>query len=99
MHRYPRRPPPEPLTTNAVPAVLVGMGLWLVAGVVLFLAGDRWLGIGRDRWLWTCLAGLVVGGAVLGYEIHRRRRARAATGEDDGDEPEPVSDRPVDRAR
>lgn len=77
--RYPSRPVPPPLSTNAVPVVLTGMALWLAAGVALWL---NWTWLDRHGygwWLWTCLAGLAVGGAVLGYEGWRRRRTGRAS--------------------
>jgi hypothetical protein len=70
--RYPKRPVPAPLETNATPVVLVGIVLWVVAGLVLLVVGHV-----PGWWLLTCLAGVVVGGATLGYETWRRRRRRA----------------------
>ena len=61
---------PEPLDTNAVPVVLTGMAIWVLAGVVLLVvrpAQHVW-------WLWTCLAGVLCGVALLAYERWRRSR-------------------------
>jgi predicted membrane metal-binding protein len=86
--RYPQRPVPPPLETNATPVVLIGIAVWATAGVVLLLARHHvptW-------WLWTCLAGLLIGGVILAYETWRRHR-RTATPEPDPDptnHPDPV---------
>lgn len=74
MARYPNRPAPPPLETNATPVVVVGIVVWAVAGVVLLIAWHHVPG----WWLWTCLAGLIVGGALFGYETWRRHRRRPA---------------------
>jgi hypothetical protein len=71
-----RRPTPAPVLTDDRAAFLVGLGLWVIAAVagVLFLvplqaAGNAW-------WLWTAVAGVVLGLAGLLY-THVRGRRRA----------------------
>ena len=70
------KPRPEPLDPPMVPFAVAGMAAFAVAGVVLLLAGAP------DLWLWTCLAGLLLGipGLItmLRHDAHRRRR-RALT--------------------
>ncbi|BCJ26279.1 DUF2530 domain-containing protein [Actinocatenispora sera] len=84
MRRYPPRPVPEPLDTNAVPVVLIGMALWLAAGLVLVFLRAALGHAHHGWWLWTCVAGLIIGIVLLGYEWHRRwRRAVAARSTDD----------------
>jgi hypothetical protein len=65
---------PPPLQVDTGRVVLVGIGLWTVALVVLLLLGDR-----VDRmWTWTCVAAIGLG--LLGLWIMklqgqvRRRR-------------------------
>ncbi|MPZ26338.1 MAG: DUF2530 domain-containing protein [Micromonosporaceae bacterium] len=56
-----------------VPVVLAGTGVWGVVGVVLLIAGAP------SGWLWTCLAGVLVGLAGLPVlMVHDRRRPGAA---------------------
>lgn len=87
MARFPNRPVPPPLETNATPVVLVGIVIWAVAAVVLLLARRHVPG----WWLWTCLAGLIVGAAILGYETWRRHRRTTATPDQDpSTHPDPV---------
>lgn len=66
------KPRPEPLDPPMVPFALAGMAAFAVAGVVLLLVHAP------DDWLWTCLAGLLVGipGLItmLRHDAHRRRR-------------------------
>jgi hypothetical protein len=54
-----------------VPFALAGMGAFGVAGVVLLLAGAP------DEWLWTCLAGFLLGIpgllTMLRHDANRRR--------------------------
>lgn len=69
-------PPPKEADDRVVTAVITAA--WAVALVVLLIirdsipAGSRW-------WLWTCVAGLVMGMFGLWYvPMLKRRRARAA---------------------
>ena len=66
------KPRPEPLDPPMVPFALAGMAAFAVAGVVVLLAG------GRHEWLWTCLAGVLVGIpgllVMLRHDANRRRR-------------------------
>ncbi|GAA3512917.1 DUF2530 domain-containing protein [Actinocatenispora rupis] len=78
MRRYPHRPVPEPLDTNSVPVVLTGIALWVVAGLILLLRHAQFARAGHGWWLWTCVAGIVIGFALIGYEVHRRARRRSA---------------------
>jgi len=65
-----------PLDVDAVRTVQVGTALWAVALVVALLARDHLDDQGREWWLWTCVAGLVLG--LIGMVITTRRRARLA---------------------
>jgi multidrug transporter EmrE-like cation transporter len=59
----PTKQAPPPLQVDTARVVLVGIGLWSVALVVLLLLGDR-----VDRmWTWTCLAAIGLG--LLGLWI------------------------------
>jgi multidrug transporter EmrE-like cation transporter len=61
----PTKQAPPPLQVDTARVVLVGIGLWAVALVVVLLLGDR-----VDRmWTWTCLA--AIGLALLGLVIMR----------------------------
>ena len=66
------KPRPEPLDPPMVPFAVGGMGAFAVAGVVLLLAGAP------DEWLWTCLAGFLLGIpgllTMLRHDANRRRR-------------------------
>ena len=66
------QPPPMQINTGRI--VIAGTALWFVAFVVL-LPFSTWLGHHHHRiWLWTCLAGWILGG--IGYAlIGRHRRA------------------------
>jgi hypothetical protein len=65
-----RRPDPPPLATNDRAAVLVGIGLWLVALVVTLVMHDRLAAEGRTWWIWTAATGAALG--VLGLDYLRR---------------------------
>lgn len=61
------RPAPPPLQVDTARVVLVGLGLWTVALVVLLVLGDR-----VDRmWTWTCVAAIALG--ALGLWIMKRQ--------------------------
>jgi Protein of unknown function (DUF2530) len=67
-----RLPDPAPVQTDDRKAMLVGMGLWVLAVAVLVglyttLAADV-----HSRWLWTCAVGLALGVIGLLY-THARR--------------------------
>ena len=61
----PTKPAPPPLQVGTVRVVLIGIGLWTVAFVVLLVLGDR-----VDRsWTWTCVAAIGLG--LLGLGVMR----------------------------
>lgn len=62
-----RRPTPPALEADTPRLVVVGIAVWLVALVVglVFRRDDT-------DWLWTCLAGTVLG--LLGFVLARRAR-------------------------
>lgn len=73
MPTTPRRPDPEPLQTDDRPVVLVGIGLWAVAFVVLavFFRDD----LSRHDatwWLWACAIGVGLGLYGLRYASRHR---------------------------
>ncbi len=68
-------PPPVPI--NARRIVTVGTVLWLAAFVVLLCVSGRLGEHGHRIWLWTALAGTVLG--VPGLLIMRRHRALGRT--------------------
>ena len=61
----PSHPSPPPLQVDTARVVLVGIGLWAVALVVLLVLGDRV----DPVWTWTCVAAIVL--AVLGLGLMR----------------------------
>jgi Protein of unknown function (DUF2530) len=66
------RPAPQPPPVHARVVILTGTALWFAAFVVLL---PFWgpLGAHSHRvWIWTCLAGWVLG--LTGYAIFRRHR-------------------------
>ena len=65
-----------PLDVDAVRTVEVGTVLWAVALVVSLLLRSRLTDDGRSWWIWTCVAGVLLG--VVGIVITTRRRARLA---------------------
>ena len=74
MPKVPRRPDPEPLETDDRRVLIVGIGIWAVAFVVLavFFLDD----LRRHHttfWLWSCAIGVLMGFYGLFY-IRKRRR-------------------------
>jgi hypothetical protein len=69
------RPAPPPLEANDVLVTAIFTAAWAVALVVLLLLrnqippAERW-------WIWTCVAGVVMGLFALWY-VPRMKRARA----------------------
>ncbi|QAV70063.1 DUF2530 domain-containing protein [Salinibacterium sp. UTAS2018] len=67
-----RRPDPEPVQTDDRKAMLVGMGLWVLGLAVLLLFIEPLNEAGNLWWLWSAVAGLVLGLIGLIY-THLRR--------------------------
>ncbi|MCZ3389095.1 MAG: DUF2530 domain-containing protein [Actinomycetia bacterium] len=67
----------EPLDVDAVRTAQVGTALWAVALVATLMARNTLADEGRTWWIWTCVAGLVLG--VVGLLVTTRRRRRIAT--------------------
>jgi hypothetical protein len=69
------RPPAVQMNTGRI--VLVGTAIWFVAFLAL-LPFYGWLGRhGHRVWLWTCLAGWILG--LIGYAIIGRHRRQGRT--------------------
>ncbi|MFG1920727.1 DUF2530 domain-containing protein [Cryptosporangium sp. NPDC048952] len=102
MARRPTRPTPEPLDVDAVTVVTAGTALWGVAALLLSTLGRGWLEDHHDEWwIWTCVAGFVLG--LAGIAFVRRRRSRlgrvaAARGDDPAPRPRPPAPAPVEPA-
>jgi hypothetical protein len=68
---------PPAVQINARRIIMIGTALWFV-GFVALLPFYGWLGRHDHRiWLWTCLAGWILG--FVGYAIMRRHRAEGRT--------------------
>jgi hypothetical protein len=68
---------PPAVTSDARPVVAVGTALFLVAFLVL-LPFYSWLGEHHHRvWLWTCLAGWLLG--VAGWTLLSKHRREGRT--------------------
>jgi Protein of unknown function (DUF2530) len=68
---------PEPVKINSVPIIATGTALWFI-GFVVLLPFYRTLGAHHHRiWLWTCLAGFILGFA--GYLLMRKHRDEGRT--------------------
>jgi formate hydrogenlyase subunit 3/multisubunit Na+/H+ antiporter MnhD subunit len=68
-----RRPDPVPAETDDRKAVLVGLGLWAIALVVVLVFGRQLADAGDGWWLWTIAIGLVLGLVGLVYLSVKRR--------------------------
>jgi hypothetical protein len=77
MSERPERVRPDAVQTNPRPVVAVGTALFFVAFVVL-LPFYGWLGEHHHRdWLWTCLAGWLLG--LFGWTLLRKHRREGRT--------------------
>jgi Protein of unknown function (DUF2530) len=78
----------EPVADDGVGAVTAGLGLWLVAGIACLVQRDALADRGATWWVWTCLAGLVLGVVMLVYMRRRSAVYRAhRIGQSDADAP------------
>lgn len=70
------RPAPEPLDVDVARIVLAGTALWAVAFVVLLALRGRLADADREWWLWTCVAGVLLGllGALMASRARRAAR-------------------------
>ena len=76
--RDPPRDPPPPLEANDQLVTAVITAGWAVALVVLLIVRS-YIPLGQRWWIWTALAGLVMGLFGLWYVPYlKRARARAA---------------------
>jgi hypothetical protein len=64
--------PPEPVQVDSRRIVLIGTGLWFVAFVALLPFYDWLSRHGHRIWLWTCLAGWILG--LVGLALVRKHR-------------------------
>ena len=73
-------PAPEPLEADTVRIMLIGTALWFAGFLVLLPFRGRLADDGHEVWLWTCLAGGLLGllGLVLATRARTAARARAA---------------------
>ena len=75
--KRPLRMPPEPVQVDSWRVVAVGTAIWF-AGFVVLLPFYGWLGRHDHRiWLWTCLAGWILG--LIGLPLVRRHRGQGKT--------------------
>jgi hypothetical protein len=69
-----------PLDPPMVPFVVAGMAVWAAVGLVLLVFFRGWLSEhGHTDWLWTCLAGFLLGfvglAVMIRHDANRRRRS------------------------
>ncbi|MBA3417532.1 MAG: DUF2530 domain-containing protein [Geodermatophilaceae bacterium] len=72
----PLRPAPEPLDVNATTVIVAGTAAWFTAFVVLLFFAGRLADAGQLVWMWTALAGWVLGLLGLWIAVRQQRRRR-----------------------
>ena len=65
-----------PLDVDAVRTVQIGTALWAIALVVTVVFREQLHDDSREWWIWTCVAGVILG--LMGIVITTRRRKRIA---------------------
>jgi O-antigen/teichoic acid export membrane protein len=70
-----RRPDPAPVKTDDRKAVLVGLVLWIAALAVALIFIAPITADGNGWWLWTIVAGLVLGLVLLLYTHWRHPKS------------------------
>jgi ABC-type nickel/cobalt efflux system permease component RcnA len=73
----PEAPQLEPVRNDGIRAIQVGLGLWVLAGLVLVVQRDELADKGTQWWLAVCGAGLLIGIVALGILVRRRSLMRA----------------------
>ena len=68
-----RRPDPAPVKTDDRAAFFAGTVAWVIALAVVIVLLPALTADGHAWWLWTCVAGLVIGVIGLGWSVWRRR--------------------------
>ena len=81
----PQPPVIEPVPDDAVSAVTVGLGLWVVATIACLLFRDQLAAHGVSWWLGTCLVGLGLGVFMRVVLGERARRIAADRADADAD--------------
>ena len=75
-----KQPPALPSRlTDLRPPLLIGIGLWFVVFVGLLVARFGFHSGPSTIWLWTCLAGWILGLIGLGIVYWQRRAARSGS--------------------
>jgi hypothetical protein len=74
-----QQPRPEPPDPPMLPFAIAGIVIWAAVGLVLLIFFRDWLiDRGHQNWLWTCLAGALIGlpgvAVMIRHDAHRRRR-------------------------
>lgn len=73
----PDPPQLEPVRNDGIRAIQVGLGLWVLSGLVLVVQRDELADRGTQWWLAVCGAGLLIGIVTLGILVRRRSLMRA----------------------
>lgn len=74
LRSHDRHPDPEPLPTNDRATILAGIVVWVALWIGAVLLRDRLVDSGREWWIWTPPAGIVLGFLGLLYlKAHTRR--------------------------
>ncbi|WP_403021207.1 DUF2530 domain-containing protein [Salinibacterium sp. GXW1014] len=69
-----RRPNPEPVETDDRKPLVVGLIAW-VLGLIAVVAAPALFGVELpSMWLWSCIAGIVLGSLGLAYAQRRGPR-------------------------
>jgi O-antigen/teichoic acid export membrane protein len=79
----PRRPDPEPLESDDVKVVIVGTTLWFLGLALALVFHGRLSDADHGDWVWTLLAGSLLGLVGLRYVVRRRAALRREAAAED----------------